>query len=946
MKPTLLRLSLLLFAAGAVPLACNGDGGASGPQSATTSAAEDCSSSSCDDLCKTDVDCVAEDKPVCDGFAGCVECVLDDHCSEGEQCEDHACVTPQACSSVEDCTEEHAPVCNFVLGQCVECVLGVDCGDSHICNQGSCEEVKSCINSLDCDTGTVCDRDLGYCSECVSDTDCEETHTCVAHECISRCDSDKDCTAAGELCNGEVGYCVECVENIDCPELYHCAEGSCNVDVCIAGESSCNEGLNSREVCDPFGSQTYVDPCSDASTCVEDGKVAICAPWTCPPGTAACDVDGTSLVTCDEDGLGATVTTDCSESGGICENNACVEVVCDAGKRFCSGATVMQCSDSGTSFTSVDVCSAGYFCDAESQGCSPNVCAPNTTLCKGNVVRTCKADGSGYLKEDVDCEGSDQVCSSGSCHDKICERGTDYCKSGDAYRCVDNGARETLIDSCNDTSEYCEGGLCKPNVCIPGQAACDGEVTGICRDDGSGIDSSEGTDCSKLTDKVCWGGACLDQVCDSSQQWLCEGQERRSCINNGSLTQHYDTCTSSRYCDDSQGSAVCEQRICTANSPVCDGNRATTCNDNGSGYASGGTTCEADETCVSGTCLPVICTPNAYYCEGGNVQRCGADGTTSQLKDTCRASEYCEEGVSYCQTDTCTAGQPTCDGELVATCAADGSGPLADGVGCGDGETCAGGVCKAIYCTPGTQYCEDNYRRTCNSTGTGYSSSSTCSSTMYCSQDTATTTSCRYDICSPSNATCDGETLATCGADGGSYLSPGVDCSASDQLCDGSGCVDSLELTLGASTTATSTCSNYRLGNRYAFSSARSLTEIEQYLNITGTIQLSWVVYELDSISYNGTYSRVFEKLTTSTGMGFHSSGPIDVELDVDKHYLIGVRPAGSCSAYYGGGGKTYLASGGYTYGSAYEYDTGALGTSWYLSGANSVSYYQRLTFE
>ncbi len=940
MNSLFLRALFILPIAFFVPLACGGGedepSGNDPPGDGTPN----------DGPCETNDDCTGAAAPYCDGFTGCVECVLDDHCADGQDCEDHTCITPQACSTSPDCTEADRPVCNYVLGECAECVIGSDCGDSHICNQGTCETVTGCVNSLDCAEGTVCDRELAYCVECIADGDCLETETCVNNACIPRCDSDKDCTAAGELCNGEAGYCVECVENVDCPELYHCDQGSCNVDICIAGESTCDDVLNGRHICETDGASTYLSECIYGTTCTENGNYAQCTPWVCQPGTANCSSDGTTLEICGADGLGSMAEGDCTAAGGICENAACVQVVCEAGLRFCDGSTVMQCSDSGTSFTSINVCPAGQHCDEAAQGCTLNVCSPSTNSCDGNVVKTCNETGSAFVDTETDCEDDGKVCFQGACVAKVCEPPDRLCSNDDAYSCVDNGSRIQLFDNCNSTTEYCEDGECKARACTPGQPACDGEVAGTCDALGKSIDTSAGTDCSSLTDKVCWNGACVDQICDPAGGF-CQGQSRYNCTNNGSGSSLISTCSASYYCNDSGVDPVCTARICTANSPACDGNRATTCNANGSGYETGGTTCDSDEQCVSGTCLPVICTPNAYYCQNGSVQRCGADGTTSQLWDTCYSYEYCEDGVSTCRADVCSNGAATCDGELVTTCAADGSGPLPGGTSCPEGQTCDSGACAVVFCTPGNEYCDGNYRRTCNATGTGYSSSTSCGAGYYCTQLSTETTACHLDICSPSSSTCDGETLATCASDGGSYTSPGTDCGDTNQLCDGTGCVDTLTETVGGITTSTSSyCNNYRLGNRYRFASARTLTEIRQYLNITGTSQVTWLIYELDSATNpGGYYDLVFEKLTTSTGLQYHSSGTIDFTVDPDKHYVIGVRVAGTCTAYYANYSKTYLASGGYFYGREYESDSSTIDSQWYFS-TSSYAYGQQLVFE
>src|SRR5690606_31226047 len=301
-------------------------------------------------------DCKQARAPYCDGFNGCVECVLDGHCANGQRCEDNACVQTQACSVSADCTNADKPVCNWVLGECARCVFAVDCGENAICDQGSCVSVTPCVNSLDCSNDSVCDRNLGYCVECISDGDCGETHACVSNKCIARCQSDKGCTAAGELCNVAAGYCVECVEEEDCPDLYHCDSGSCKVDVCLQEHSTCVTALNAREVCRPNGSQTDAIDCSFGTTCVQDGATALCMPWTCPPGSARCSDDATKLEICDADGLGGTITADCVAAGGVCENNSCNAVVCPPSSVFCDGQTGSHCNVLGTSLPSLQVC--------------------------------------------------------------------------------------------------------------------------------------------------------------------------------------------------------------------------------------------------------------------------------------------------------------------------------------------------------------------------------------------------------------------------------------------------------------------------------------------------------------------------------------------------------------------------------------------------------------
>jgi hypothetical protein len=61
----------------------------------------------------------------------------------------------------------------------------------------------------------------------------------------------------------------------------------------------------------------------------------------------------------------------------------CAEVQCDAGARFCDEELPMQCSASGASFTSIQVCPEISYCDAEQGGCSGEQRVPDSATCNG-----------------------------------------------------------------------------------------------------------------------------------------------------------------------------------------------------------------------------------------------------------------------------------------------------------------------------------------------------------------------------------------------------------------------------------------------------------------------------------------------------------------------------------------------------------------------------------
>jgi len=138
------------------------------------------------------------------------------------------------------------------------------------------------------------------------------------------------------------------------------------------------------------------------------------------------------------------------------------------------------------------------------------------------------------------------------------------------------------------------------------------------------------------------------------------------------------------------------------------------------------------------------------------------------------------------------------------------------------------------------------------------------------------------------------------------------------------------------------------MGNRYYYSHGRTLVEIEEYLGISGTEQLTWFVYETQGSTYEetegATYSKVFEKVTVASGTQFHSSGAISFPIDPGKTYIIGVRSGGACTAYYGAAPQQFLSN-GYHSGRVSLAASSGLPATW-KPGTLSYQYNQRLSYE
>ena len=544
-------------------------------------------------------------------------------------------------------------------------------------------------------------------------------------------------------------------------------------------------------------------------------------------------------------------------------------------------------TDSGLKST----CFSTQYCDEKTVACAFQECTPNAALCEGTVATTCDALGTGPAPGGTDCADNDQICYAGACRDVLCTGA--FCQDGNAWSCLEEGTLTKLNDTCT-ASEYCVDGYCYFDHCTANEPVCDGDVATTCTADGSGF-AAGGTNCA-ATGKVCENGACVPKVCDPST-YFCSGGNPQLCNNKGTaIAYQTDTCGSAYFCQ--PGISYCQYDLCTNGTKMCSGNIATTCAADGSGPAAGGTDCAASgKVCYQGTCLPKVCNPNEYFCQGGNSYLCGSTGATSSLNDTCLANEYCKPGSYYCLPDACAAGTPTCNGDSLSTCAADGSGPADAGKSCGAGKTCFAGACKAVVCTPDALQCSAGNVQRCTDKGTTWTPYLTCGLSEYCNE-LATPITCSPDVCTPSANACNGEKLATCDVDGGHFSATSTNCAASKKVCTlSAACAAVAEDTVGDITTS-SALTSYMIGNIYRVDRARTLTEIEQYLSVSGVSVFTWVVHEADS--YVGYFTKVYEGTTSDGGMGvFLSSGALSVPLTAGKYYFLGVIVQGTFTRYY-----------------------------------------------
>jgi Cys-rich repeat protein len=189
------------------------------------------------------------------------ECINDSDCWDGifcngpEQCEAGECVPgePPFCPSEN-------PVCDERITGCVGCLTNADCAEGETCDEAlnSCVAASGCTADIDCDDtlfctgvescvegacvdgpgdpcaeGETCDEALDSCitvPECAADLDCDDTlfctgvESCVAGECV---DGPGDPCAEGENCDENGDRCVECLNDSQCAASERCADNVC-----------------------------------------------------------------------------------------------------------------------------------------------------------------------------------------------------------------------------------------------------------------------------------------------------------------------------------------------------------------------------------------------------------------------------------------------------------------------------------------------------------------------------------------------------------------------------------------------------------------------------------------------------------------------------------------------------------------------------------------------
>jgi hypothetical protein len=615
---------------------------------------------------------------------------------------------------------------------CVACLFDHDCATGERCDDRACREVTPCNAEGDCAGAgyPVCDLVAGECVACLDDSDCGGTAHCVDQRCeaYDACSADDDCTEG--VCDPSVGECVECTETADCDGERACVGKRC-VTPC-ARERDCSSEV---PVCGPAG---YCVECAVHAHCpgVYHCAEGRCTLDVCEDAESRCEVAGHGIETCAASGSGFVAT-------------AC--------------ASRQSCTD-----TSGEPECAEWMCEPETARCNTNATA----------VELCSADGLAVASR-MSCAEGEETCVAGECVTLVCARDEFFCQDGDLYRCSDDGIERELERSCS-LDERCDAieATCVPLVCPPNLLVCDADTVRTCNEDGTGY-TGDSVVCDET--QACFDGACLPRVCVGD--YLCDGEDSRRCVDGGTRLELDEHCSldasEPTYCNPDTGR--CELVGCDPSQPVCTGNIATVCADDGSAPVAGGIDCEdLDEVCFEGACLPELCTEE-YVCDEADLYRCEDNGSALRLSGECGRPELCDASAGICLPEVCTPGDPICNGSIATLCDETGAGYEPGGTDCTDSDqACDDGACADIVCPSAEYLCIDGDVHLCNLSGTASEFVADCGTGEHCTPGVA---NCEPNACSPGAAVCNGTIATTCRLDGSGPKSGGTDCATTSETC-------------------------------------------------------------------------------------------------------------------------------------------------------------------
>ena len=381
----------------------------------------------------------------------------------------------------------------------------------------------------------------------------------------------------------------------------------------------------------------------------------------------------------------------------------------------------------------------------------------NVDAGEGGIPSTCSTDD--------ECRPAGLVCDPlpSRCVECLFDRD---CAQGN--RCADRKCR--AITTCTNSLD-CAAASTVETICDTTSGRCVSCLTSAdCPDDNECVNNL----CAPYT-------PCVNSLdCRATEKKICDTSAGRcfECVANAD-------CPTGKRCANRTCRTECaSDTVCTPEGLLCDktGGHCTRCLVH--------TDCPGQYHCAAGECLLDVCVADSTFCNVNAVVRCTPIGDR-WVPSACASRQTCSSasGSATCTPWVCTAGQVECDvtGKKLQTCAADGLSVVSSVDCAASGQVCYTARCQSLACVPSARYCENNTVRQCAADGLSSTLVTTCTTTQYCDDATAT---CRTRICTPNQPGCDVTRAAVCNAIGSGWLTGGTDCAAQPgQQCSAGACI-------------------------------------------------------------------------------------------------------------------------------------------------------------
>ncbi len=360
-----------------------------------------------------------------------------------------------------------------------------------------------------------------------------------------------------------------------------------------------------------------------------------------------------------------TLTRGCCEdrdcrSCEICEDGACVDVVCSDPCEDCDGAS---------GCTRIEGCCVNARNCKLCEQCSGNRCVPleceTGTRC--NNEQGCEPI-PGWCDDDSMCDDC-QECRNHECRTFEC------CSNLDCDLCERCSGSRCVVVSCGDCQKCNDDHGCKDLECCRDSdcEACEYCANYTCQEYACCLNS----DCANL--RKCSGHTCIPSCGDGT----CEGDRGEDCS-----VCHVDCgCSTCDQCVDGECTGNCGNDSCE---PLCDENCNNCPVDCG---------CDIGEECFSGTCSERRCNPPCSACQEcvqGACQEsdhCGDRTCDPLCAEDCRT---CVQDCACGQCDQCVDGECTgnCGNDSCESACRENCNNCAEDCPCLLPEVCLGGECK------------------------------------------------------------------------------------------------------------------------------------------------------------------------------------------------------------------------------------------------------------